>query len=114
MEYNRFRMAAIPRGNGQRFVDRTAASADAAFTASKAASLAQPGGLRRDDCLQRGQTLRAMEVDLALRLRLILQHMLTHVVRALGPVSRKHSCRIETIYPAGPIGNQFQFLRENT
>ena len=55
-----------------------------------------------------------MEVDLALRLRLILQHMLKHVVRALDPVSGKHSCRIETIYPAGPIGNQFHFLRENT
>lgn len=43
MAYNLFRMAAILRGIGQRLVDGTAASADAALTASKADPLAALG-----------------------------------------------------------------------
>lgn len=43
MAYNLFRMAAILRGIGQRLVDGTAASADAALTASKADPLAELG-----------------------------------------------------------------------
>ncbi|MDR7095117.1 phosphotransferase [Hydrogenophaga laconesensis] len=49
MAYNLFRMAAILRGIGQRLVDGTAASADAAQTASKADPLAELGWV----CAQR-------------------------------------------------------------
>lgn len=51
MAYNLFRMAAILRGIGQRLVDGTAASADAAQTAAKAGPLAELGWV----CAQRHQ-----------------------------------------------------------
>jgi acyl-CoA dehydrogenase len=53
MAYNLFRMAAILRGIGQRVVDGTAASADAALTASKADPLARLGW----ECAQRYERL---------------------------------------------------------
>jgi acyl-CoA dehydrogenase len=55
MAYNLFRMAAILRGIGQRSVDGTATSTDAALTASKADPLAQLGW----ECAQRHERLRA-------------------------------------------------------
>ncbi|WP_370654561.1 phosphotransferase [Hydrogenophaga sp.] len=57
MAYNLFRMAAILRGIGQRSVDGTATSTDAALTASKADPLAQLGW----ECAQRHERLRARD-----------------------------------------------------